>query len=113
MVMIGYVLYLISSFMHRDFNKGSLYIIASFFVCFALEVKIFMLVVTREVSLKRMLKNDRSIIINIVFQLFAHVFYLSGTVLHHIELSYLTYLPATANIIAGMFLLAAVSTCFS
>lgn len=110
---IGYLLYFLSSFFYADFNKGSLYIVASFFICFALELKIFLLVVSREINVKKLMKRDRNIIFNLGFQLIAHIFYLSGTVLHQLEPAFLTFLPGMTNVIGGIALMASISTCFS
>ena len=112
-VIIGYLLYFLSSFFYSDFNKAPLYIIASFFICFGLELRIFILIASKEINVRKFSKKDRNIIFNIGFQLLAHILYLSGTVLHQIQPAYLTFLPGLTNLMGGIALMASISTCIS
>jgi len=110
LMIMGYLVYLISSFIYDDFNKGSLYIVASFLICLGLELKIFIKVAAKEINVKKITKKQRSIIFNLIFQLLAHMLYLCGTVIHQIQPVFLTFLPGMINCIGGIALLLATST---
>jgi len=81
-------------------------------MCFALELKIFIMIISKEINVKRLSKNQKNIVFNLVLQLLAHIFYLSGTVLHQIELSFLPFLPGIVNMFGGVALLLSISTCY-